>query len=65
MFITKKKLNQLIENAKLDVLEKEQEKASQREAFSDIHRYLYELDKRLSDIEASINNKNRVTPKKN
>ena len=51
MFITKKKLAKMLEDAKDDAVNKEREKQTLREELNDLRRYIFEVDERVRKIE--------------
>ena len=51
MFITKKKLAKMLEDAKDDAVNKEREKQNLREELNDLRRYIFEVDERVRKIE--------------
>jgi tRNA(Ile)-lysidine synthase TilS/MesJ len=51
MFITKKRLAKMVEDAKNEAVNKERERQSLREELNDLHRYIFEVDERVTKLE--------------
>ena len=51
MFITKKKLEQMIEKAKLEAISEQQEKFYLQNELNEIHRYICRLEERVCKLE--------------
>jgi hypothetical protein len=51
MFITKKKLEQMIEKAKLKAISEQQEKFYLQNELNEIHKYICRLEERVCDLE--------------